>query len=406
MKWNCCLAVLIALAYLFQSAVAREPTAAEALESDVELAFIQTPLEDVLGFLTDYARVKIDVEKGVDNQQPVTVRAKGITLRSALRLLTASRGLKFEPRGDRIVISRASSPDVPEYGYGLKPEDAQEGWIALFDGETTFGWTNAKVLGDQLVGGQTSASFGDYLLRAYIKQPGQLTQGGKTIDVKAGPLYREVLGRGPIVLHQGTSLRMLAIQPLGLKRLFNGQDLTGWKRIDRDKLPPEKRPTWQVEEGAIHAAGGPGALESADRYGDFVLQADIRTRAKYANGGVFFRSVPGDVMNGYEAQVYNRMIDDDPAKPFKYSTGSLDDRQLARRVVSRDFVQFRMTVVANGPHIATWVNGYQLIDWTDTRSADDNPRKGLRLEPGTIQLQAHDAETDVEFHAINIAPLK
>jgi hypothetical protein len=30
----------------------------------------------------------------------------------------------------------------------------------------------------------------------------------------------------------------------------------------------------------------------------------------------------------------------------------------------------------------------------------------LRLEPGTIQLQAHDAETDVEFHAINMASLE
>ena len=30
--------------------------------------------------------------------------------------------------------------------------------------------------------------------------------------------------------------------------------------------------------------------------------------------------------------------------------------------MSRDFVSYRMTVAAHGPHIATGVNGHQLID--------------------------------------------
>ena len=33
---------------------------------------------------------------------------------------------------------------------------------------------------------------------------------------------------------------------------------------------------------------------------------------------------------------------------------------------------------------------------------DDNPRQGRRTEPGTIQLQAHDAGTDIEFRDIRI----
>jgi hypothetical protein len=51
------------------------------------------------------------------------------------------------------------------------------------------------------------------------------------------------------------------------------------------------------------------------------------------------------------------------------------------------------------------VNGYQVIDWIDTRDQDENPRKGLRLKPGTIQLQAHDRETDLEFHSVFLAEL-
>ena len=41
-----------------------------------------------------------------------------------------------------------------------------------------------------------------------------------------------------------------------------------------------------------------------------------------------------------------------------------------------------MTVIAAGPHIATWVNGHQMTDWTDIREPNENPRQGLRLEPG------------------------
>ncbi|MBL8826188.1 MAG: DUF1080 domain-containing protein, partial [Planctomycetaceae bacterium] len=88
-----------------------------------------------------------------------------------------------------------------------------------------------------------------------------------------------------------------------------------------------------------------------------------------------------------------------------YTTGGIDDRQQARRAVAVDHEPFIMTVVAHGPHLATWVNGYQVTDWTDTRTPHANPRSGLRLEPGTIQLQAHDAETDLEFHQIRVQEL-
>src|SRR5215204_6374347 len=99
----------------------------------------------------------------------------------------------------------------------------------------------------------------------------------------------------------------------------------------------------------------------------------------------FVRSIPGQFMNGYEAQLHNRCLEDDPSKPFRYSTGGIDDRQDARRLVGRDFELFRMTVIADGPHLATWVNGVQVTDWTDDRAADDNPRQGQRVKAGAIQ---------------------
>jgi enamine deaminase RidA (YjgF/YER057c/UK114 family) len=305
----------------------------------------------------------------------------------------------------------ASGEDNPEYGptehgYHLTPEDAAAGWISLFDGETDFGWDGATVKDGVLSGGATTTKFGPIELRATFARDGAIFIGGREMPVKEGPFELEdhsadVKQPAEIRLSAGTAITHLAVRPLGLKPLFNGRDLTGWKRIDHVHVPEEKRPTWGVNDGAIRAVGGPGCVEYQDgMFGDFVLQLDVRARVRHANGGVFFRAIPGDFMNGYEAQVFSRGEDSDPARPAVWSTGALDDRQNARRVVSRDGQFFRMTIIARGPHIATWVNGFQQTDFTDERLPHENARQGLRVEPGVIQLQAHDPGTDIEFKNI------
>jgi hypothetical protein len=88
-----------------------------------------------------------------------------------------------------------------------------------------------------------------------------------------------------------------------------------------------------------------------------------------------------------------------------YATGAIDDRQNARRLVSRDGEPFVLTVVARGRHISTWVNGFQVTDWTDSRPQNETPRRGLRTEAGTVQLQAHDPDTDLGFGKVTVAPI-
>ncbi|MBI1917127.1 MAG: DUF1080 domain-containing protein [Planctomycetes bacterium] len=311
---------------------------------------------------------------------------------------------------DLIAVPTLRVPNSPpEIGYGLTEKEAAEGWLSLFDGSTPFGWKGASVEGNLLRGpGTTRAEFGNCAVRAELVRGGTITTGGKEVKVEPGPFTLAQTGmRGSIRLGDGVAVSKLLIRPLGMRAIFNGRDMTGWKRIDRASLSVERRPVWKVEAGKLVATGGPGALEYAkEPFGDLVLQVDVRTRGRHANSGVFFRSIPGDFMNGYEAQVYNRCLDGDPSRPAVWCTGGIDDRQNARRMISRDFRTFRMTVVAHGPHLATWVNGYQVTDWTDTRTKDANPRKGLRTEAGTIQLQAHDPGTDVEFSAILVSELK
>jgi len=295
----------------------------------------------------------------------------------------------------------------PEYGHGLTADLVRRGWISLFDGETTFGWEGAMVEDALLSDGTTTTTFGDCQLRGDFATSGKVIVGGHTIDVHDGKFQQTLkdIGRGPVRLNPGLRVRSLAIRPLGMDSVHNGKDLSGWNAIRHPRLADDNQTRWYVEAGAIHSQGGPGALELDRRYGDCVIQLEIRTCAKLVNGGVFFRAVPGDFMNGYEAQVFNACYDQDRAQPVRYSTGAIDDRQLARRLVSNDLDTFSMTVIAVGPHIATWVNGVQMTDWTDDREPDDNPRNGMRLKPGTIQLQSHDSESDIEFRNIRVGEI-
>lgn len=295
-----------------------------------------------------------------------------------------------------------------EYGYGLSKDEALGGWVAIFDGESTFGWKDATVESQTLSGGQTSSVFGSCELKGEVATGGMLSVGDVTFSVAPGKFERRlnVKEPGPIVLGSGLAVQDLQLKPVGLKSVFNGRDLSGWSILRHPTLADARQTKWSVEEGVLRGAGGPGAVELDGEFADLVLQVEVRTRAKLVNGGVFFRSVPGEFMNGYEAQIFNACYGEDAGRPARYSTGGIDDRQLARRLVSRDLEPFMMTVVASGPHMATWVNGYQMTDWTDMRPAHKNPREGLRIKKGTIQLQAHDPETDIEFRRIVVAEIE
>ena len=214
----------------------------------------------------------------------------------------------------------------------------------------------------------------------------------------AKPLHRGLIG---LQLNEGlVDFRDIKLKPLELKPLFNGQDLTGWKNY------PDMASKFTVtEEGWLNVQDGRGQLETEQQLGDFVLQLECMTHAKNLNSGIFFRCIPGDVMMGYECQIHNGMKDQDPLKPKDCGTGGFFRRQDARRVVAEDLTWFHQTLIVNGPHMAAWVNGYQVSDWTDERPTHENPRKGLRLAAGTIMIQGHDPTTNISFRNLQASEL-
>lgn len=211
------------------------------------------------------------------------------------------------------------------------------------------------------------------------------------------------LGRGYIglQLNEGkVAFRNIKLKPLGMTDIFNGKDLSGWK--DYSDMASKFTVT---DEGYMNVKDGRGQLETEGKYGDFVLQLECITHAPNLNSGFFFRCIPGDVMMGYESQIHNGFENDDRTQPADCGTGGIFRRQDARRVVADDLKWFHKTLIADGPRICAWVNGYQVCDWTDEREPNENPRKGLRVEPGTIMIQGHDPTTDISFRNLRIAEL-
>jgi hypothetical protein len=213
--------------------------------------------------------------------------------------------------------------------------------------------------------------------------------------------------RGPIALQffgQGTggtvAFRSIKLKPLGLKSIFNGRDLTGWKVI------PERKSVYSVTpEGWLNVKDGNGEIQTEGRWADFVLQMDIISNGTHLNSGVFFRELPGQFWAGYESQIRNQWQGEDRTKPVDFGTGGIYNRQPARKVVSNDREWFTKTIIAAGNHLAVWVNGYQVSDFTDTRPPAANARQGTKTDAGVIGLQGHDPTTDLSFRRIRIKAL-
>ncbi|MGL5097414.1 MAG: 3-keto-disaccharide hydrolase, partial [Planctomycetia bacterium] len=206
----------------------------------------------------------------------------------------------------------------------------------------------------------------------------------------------------------------IKLKPLGLKPIFNGKDLSGWKTLDKPTQPNEKslKQQWTVKDDLLHVdvpavagidKGGQGQLETEELYKDFVLQLDVRVNGTHFNSGVFFRGIPNQFWMGYESQIRNQWTGDDRTKPVDFGTGGIYRQVATRKVVADDKKFFKKTIVAAGRSIGVWVDGYQVSDFTDLREPNDNPRNGYRAAAGSISLQSHDPTTDLDFRDVEIA---
>jgi hypothetical protein len=343
--------------------------------------------------------------------------------------------------------TQAAGPPKPNT---LTPEEIADGPILLFDGEATFGWKcegDVAVKDGELVLGGTAASsvattsaFAEfqvefqalcdgrfsYSVRGYepgVRTPPSWTDIRLTVrNARAGQSIEVGVGRmppGPAMRLQGivptliafkvpagTTLRLrnVKLKPLGLESIFSGKDLTGWKVYSGDANRSKSKFT-VTPEGWLNVKNGPGDMQTQGQWADFVFQGECISNGKHLNSGIFFRCLPDQYQQGYEMQIRNQWEGDDRTKPVDFGTGAIYRRQPARKVVSTDGEWFTLTLVAHRNHFATWVNGYPVADWTDTRPENNNARNGLKLGPGPLSIQGHDPTTDLSFRNLRVAEL-
>jgi hypothetical protein len=251
-------------------------------------------------------------------------------------------------------------------GNALSPREIADGWIQLFDGESTFGWTvpgNSKwTVVDGMLAPEgkgpatlvTTTEFSEFELKvSYTALPDTKAQvllwtgpqgpaegwTSRAIDLRgekgrwselavtaADTLFSQRIRttglgfssgtassgrlqggphRGHIALTgSGVVFRSVKLRPFGEKPLFNGKDLSGWK-----EFPGRKSKFTVTPEGWLNVKDGPGDLQTEGQWADFVLQLDCISNGRRLNSGVFFRCRPGEYQQGYEAQVHNGFTD-------------------------------------------------------------------------------------------------
>jgi len=180
----------------------------------------------------------------------------------------------------------------------------------------------------------------------------------------------------------------------GWVKLFNGKDLTGWKKH------PDDNAKWEVVHGTLVGTGPAGHLfsERGD-YANFHFRIEAKINDK-GNSGQYFRATYAKGFPpGYEAQINSTSGD-----PIR--TGSLYPDQLTSEnereetIVREQLVKpdewFIQEVIAVDNHIVIKLNGKTTVDFVDKRK---------RYAKGHFAIQQHNVGSVVSVRKAEVKEL-
>jgi hypothetical protein len=186
----------------------------------------------------------------------------------------------------------------------------------------------------------------------------------------------------------------LAQVPEGFTPIFNGKDLTGW-HISQSNHHGNST-GWEVKDGILTATqdrpGNGGILLTDKTYGDFEVSLEIKPDWG-CDGGLFLRSnEAGDayqvmidfLQGGSVGGIYGEGLGQ-----IGPGTGQQVNRDWRKYWHEDDWNTLRARIEGDVPHIQVWLNGEQLVDWTDSA----NHAAGGATE-GMIALQMHFSNDD------------
>ena len=183
------------------------------------------------------------------------------------------------------------------------------------------------------------------------------------------------------VLFLGLSAIAQAPLEAGWVSLFNGKELTGWKKNGEEK--------WIVEQGTIlceSTANKYGYLTTEKSYRDFDLRLKFKGEAA-GNSGVFFHArITGlDPQHGPDIEGMQVEVDPNVGKHTGglYESGGrgwvmMPTAEGEQALKAGEWNDLEVSV--RGNHIVTQLNGVKVADYTDTSP---------RFTDGVIGLQIH-----------------
>jgi len=172
--------------------------------------------------------------------------------------------------------------------------------------------------------------------------------------------------------------------------LFNGRDLAGWK-------VPNPNPFWRVVDGVLVGQNDPAlkgnVLWTEKEYRDFELEFEARWDGEI-DSGVMLRKPELQLQIGVSRTLKRDMTG-------SFYTGGSERYPEAGQAKEADKVlkpgqwnAFRLQ--ARGNTFTVWINGRQMVEYTDGRFAD----------PGPIGLQIHaGVDMRIEFRNLRIREL-
>lgn len=187
----------------------------------------------------------------------------------------------------------------------------------------------------------------------------------------------------------------------GWYSLFNGKDLSGWKKTE------DNPDTIKVVDGEIVVKGPrchlfyDGPVKNAD-FKNFRWKCELLTKPN-SNSGMYFHTKYQRTdwpKSGIEVQVNN--THGDPRK-----TGSLYRlKDVMNNSPAKDNEWFTQEVIVKGPRVVVKVNGKVVNEYEqpDDLERESGWEKAV-ISSGTFALQGHDPESEVHYRKVMVKPL-
>ena len=193
------------------------------------------------------------------------------------------------------------------------------------------------------------------------------------------------------------------LEGAGFKALFNGKDLTGWRRTGGNA-------SYEVKDETIRGFGknikGNTFLRTEEEFADFIFTFQFKFLDKTGNSGCMFRALhkkptekdPDGRVTGYQCEHDNFK---DPQR--SWTAGIFDEARRKWLFPSKDATEEQKTafttqgeklfkwdgwntivIKCHGNRLQTWLNGELRADFTDTDEKDFTPKGffGLQVHSG------------------------